>query len=231
MGQTYAFTVRLNLYQFVFIVNERAIYMLKTDSTDALLNTISIRSTSCDVTTTYCKFLLVIFSLHFYACTHTEVNNYPPPDMFIEMDAASMSNASDMAMPRNVIGQACDDQKEDDICVGKQCITKTFLEGLGLNTARIQVQNGMCSMLSCQSDEECGEQAVCFNTEPLSGIPINICLAACQTLIDCRWEEGYSCFNTQDFDENAEEAQVCLPNGIAAEIYCSQEQGSCDETE
>ena len=170
--------------------------------------------------------LLSSFMLH---CMQTELKTYPPPDMSVEVDATVSADDSDMSMPSNVIGQACDDQDPDNPCVGKQCITKSFLEGLGLVSERIEVQNGMCSMLNCQSDEDCGEQGVCFNTQPLSGLPVKICLAACKTLIDCRWQENYSCFNVQDFDDTAEDDQVCLPDGIAAEIYCGSEEGICDE--
>ena len=85
--------------------------------------------------------------------------------------------------------------------------------------------------MNCQADEDCGERGVCFNTLPLSGIPIKICLAGCEHLIDCRWEEGYACYATQDFDPMTEDQRVCLPNGLAAEIYCSLEEGACPETE
>lgn len=174
--------------------------------------------------------ICILIGLMQSACMHTELKSYPKPqEENLDLGMESNQDTQDMATVINPIGYSCDANNTDDICTGKQCISKEFLATFGLSSSRIEVPNGMCSILNCQADEDCGEQGVCFNTLPLSGLPIKICLAACTHLIDCRWEERYACFATQDFDPMTNDQRVCLPNGLAAEIYCSLEGNTCPE--
>lgn len=106
---------------------------------------------------------------------------------------------------------------------GHACVTQEFLAGLGLDNPDIDVPNGMCSMLACASDEVCGPQSTCFDTTPLTGMPISICLRECVDIVECRWKEGYMCYKLLPEDELG----ACLPDSLVVAIVC--DDGHCDE--
>jgi len=123
-------------------------------------------------------------------------------------------------------GAAC---QADGDCFTGSCFTSEFLAGLGLN---YDVPNGMCSKLGCQEDAECGEGGICFDSSPFSGMPINLCLAVCESTFDCRYAGGYSCF----FSDATGDLKACLPTGIVLAIRCGMSpckcgDGACDDEE
>ena len=120
----------------------------------------------------------------------------------------------------NPVGKACT-QEGGECGANGTCVDQAYLMTLGIDTTLIQVPNGMCSGF-CAGDEQCGPGARCFNTQPFSGSPVSICLALCDDLIDCRWEEGYSCFSPLTEEESAEPASapVCLPDHLVVAIHC-----------
>jgi len=119
------------------------------------------------------------------------------------------------------VGAACE---VDDDCgkTGRVCVTKEFLVSMGLDNPDIDVPGGMCSMLFCGKDEECGPRGVCFDTTPFSGSPLKICLLTCEHLADCRWEESHSCYKLAQEDPMG----ACLPDSIVVAAEC--DDGHCE---
>ena len=164
-------------------------------------------------------------------CKETKLTEYPPPSpseggMMGGSTGGSIGGSmGGMEMNSNPIGKAC-----ETTCDAGLCLSQEYLATLGVENPRIQIPNGLCSRF-CTSNEECGDGALCFNTQPFSGAPVSICLQECSSLIDCRWEEEYGCYSPKDFDEDEADTPLCLPHTLAAEIYCNQEGASCPTPE
>ncbi|NOZ00475.1 MAG: formylglycine-generating enzyme family protein [Deltaproteobacteria bacterium] len=110
----------------------------------------------------------------------------------------------------------------DDECFGGLCLTKEFLGSFGL---AYEVPGGACSKLPCVDNAECGEGGFCFDTTPFSGMPLSLCLPACEDFSDCRYSEGYQCYS----DPLLPDASACLPGAIVVAIKC--DDGVCDDNE
>lgn len=177
---------------------------------------------------------VLIVVLATVSCSETSLEEYPVPDGFVfkyrdsgATDAAAdQGDAADAAAPEAWVGTACEN---DDDCEPGTCFTKEFLEGFGIEIDGLAVTNGMCSRLGCASNDQCGPQGVCFNTQPFSGTPISICLQLCADIAACRWQEGYSCFDPTTIDVDPFEGGpgACLPDSIVVAIVC--DDGHCDE--
>lgn len=147
------------------------------------------------------------------------IEYFPEPDRpdVVEPDVGGEDVAGD-AGPAPIVGMACEG---DPDCETGTCIDTALLESLGLSG--VEVPNGMCSTLACGGDDECGPRGFCFDTQPFSGAPIAICLIECTDLVDCRWQEGYSCY----FDEEVGRS-ACLPDAIIVQIVCEGDE--CPDT-
>jgi len=122
------------------------------------------------------------------------------------------------------VGMAC---VEDQECKTGLCLTKEFLEGMGLTD--VDVPAGMCSMLLCSGDADCGPSGLCFDASGLTGgMAIRICLYLCDEMADCRWQEGYSCYHSTVEQEEGEplELAACLPDNLVVAIEC--DDGHCE---
>lgn len=117
------------------------------------------------------------------------------------------------------VGNACEQNSD---CSPGICVTKEFLENLGLEIDNLEITNGMCTRLWCNSDELCGPEGVCYDASKFAGESIKLCLRQCRDLADCRWQENYSCYK----DDASSEYGVCLPDSIIVAILC--DDGHCD---
>jgi len=116
-------------------------------------------------------------------------------------------------------GEPCE---VDDECFGGLCLLPEFLASFGLE---YDVPGGACSKLPCLDDSECGEGGYCFDTTPFSGMPLSLCLPACEDYSDCRYSEGYVCYG----DPQIGDIKACLPGDIVTAIRC--DDTVCDDNE
>ncbi len=118
--------------------------------------------------------------------------------------------------------------RDGDCAAGTMCFTSPVLSAMV--GSPLEVPGGMCAnnplAASCTGDDQCGEGGACVDATALAGIPVRLCLHACQDDGDCRILEGYRCFDTGLEDE----PMGCLPNGLIAGIRC-QGDGVCDIAE
>jgi hypothetical protein len=134
-----------------------------------------------------------------------------------------------------ITGQACyDDEKKEAIeeaCPDPgTCIDATFLGNFGLTD--IEIPGGFCSQLffdptECDNDP-CGPQATCLTGEAFDTPDIALCLASCNNLMDCRWEESWSCVAPLD---DAPATKVCLPDNLIVQLECEQDPDCTEATE
>jgi len=113
---------------------------------------------------------------------------------------------------------------EDGQCLTGTCLTTEFVQILNPN---IEIPGGMCSMLFCSTDDECGPGALCLDATSISSDVPLLCGKKCATNDDCRTD--YSCLDTEI--KNAEDANIllCLPDKLITLIYCENQQ--CDPWE
>ena len=111
---------------------------------------------------------------------------------------------------------------EDYECAGDLCLDKEFLGSFDLE---YEVPGGACTKLPCIDNDECGDGGFCFNTLPFSGMPLSLCLPACEDSGDCRYSEGYQCYT----DPLLPDDSACLPGSIVVAIRC--DDALCDENE
>lgn len=144
--------------------------------------------------------------------------------------------ASDAVIP--VFGLTGDPCVADEDCDTVMCLTTELIQGMGV--ANVVIPNGMCSMLFCYDDEQCGDGARCmdFNVE---GTEIALCLKVCTDSMDCRYSNGYACFDTaaafggETAEEGAETEEpalpttACLPASLVQAVFCGD--GICDSNE
>ena len=148
----------------------------------------------------------------------------PKPDIKV----ADITTADGTEGPAPQVGQPC--TVYDDCELGL-CLSNEYLKGMGLENDQINIEGGMCSMMGCKDDSECGPDGACFDTTPFTGIAITICLLGCETLADCRWDEGYLCYNAprDPDDEAAGEINACLSDSLVVAIEC--DDGHCEGLE
>jgi hypothetical protein len=161
-----------------------------------------------------------------YACPWDQVGEscQPPAEEVVEQDLAGDAGG-EAQEEKPWVGQPC--EKDPDCGAGHTCMTREYVAGLGLD---VDVPGGMCSMLLCMDDAQCGPQSTCFDATDLTGgVPIKICLLLCDELSDCRWEEGYSCYKTTSQPEEGEPVEIaaCLPDAMIVAIEC--DDGHCEE--
>lgn len=181
------------------------------------------------------RLLLAAAALVLFGCTSEVVDHYPRPDT--AADAADATDATDVG--EDIVADVAPDAGEegwaglpcetDDDCGGapRQCVTRQLLDNFGVGP-EIDVPGGMCSRLLCTSDDDCGPGGMCFDASFL-GAPIQICLAQCGDIADCRWQEGWDCMPLTTVVEDAtpEDGGACVSDSIQVAIVC--DDGHCDE--
>lgn len=155
----------------------------------------------------------VALAILFGACEHEEMT-------YEDRDAMTIEDIV-TPPPTNVItGPGCDD---DDQCETDLCLTTQYLVDFGVESG-IEVPGGLCTMLLCSADEDCGGQAACIDGSPFGAAGFQLCLPRCDEMVDCRWKEAWSCVAPL---EEEPELQVCLPDNIIVAIEC--DDGHCEE--
>lgn len=171
----------------------------------------------------------------FGACEHEEIGYLPESEMSIGRDVAA--EPSDVASPDTddgpdtdggpapTTGIACE---ADEDCETDFCLNNEFLGSLGLT---LEVPGGMCSVFPCFDDSECGAGALCVDGAPFGAEGISLCLATCGGMSDCRWQEGWSCFDASDVPTEGAPAEgaetpleVCLPDNIIVEAESAADE-------
>ena len=167
-------------------------------------------------------------------CKSETVEYYPRPDTGSDIGAdsgdASTDTAADAPGDSGAEAQWAGLPCEENLDCGpapRQCITRETLDGFGVNED-IQLPGGMCSRLLCQTDEDCGTNGTCFDASALGAPGIRICLATCEEIIDCRWEEGWDCIPMSLVQEGAE-GGACVSDSLHVAIIC--DDGHCDDEE
>lgn len=166
-------------------------------------------------------------------CKSEDIDYWPEPDA----GEADVVDASDVTTDGS--GDASPDTGEDPQWAGlacetnqdcgtapRQCVNRQTLDGFGVNED-IELPGGMCSRLLCTSDDDCGPNGTCFDASAL-GAPVQICLAQCEDIRDCRWEEGWDCIPMNLVTEGAE-GGACVSDSLHVAILC--DDGSCEEAE
>jgi hypothetical protein len=177
--------------------------------------------------------LLALYALS--ACMSEDVDYFPRTDTGtvsdtgadVDPDAADTSDGSGNPVDEQWAGNACE-VNADCGPNPRQCVTRETLDGFGVNED-IQVPGGMCSRLFCSRDEDCGPNGTCFDASFL-GAPVQLCLAQCNDIADCRWEEGWDCMPFSVVAEGSAdvpEGGACVSDSIQVAIVC--DDGHCEE--
>jgi hypothetical protein len=111
----------------------------------------------------------------------------------------------------------------DDQCWTLSCLTTEFLKLLNPN---LEAPGGMCSMIGCSADEDCGPGGKCADANAVSaGFP-KLCVKVCATDADCGRAE-YGCPDLGVVDTAGGKLQGCLPLKLVELLLCDNK--TCDK--
>lgn len=179
--------------------------------------------------------LSLLFSFTIYGCSTSSVE-WMDPEMedisqYLEIDEPTGDSSSEPGEgPRfGLVGDPCE---ADADCDTNFCMSTELLVGMGVDN--IEIPFGMCSMMFCSADKDCGEGGKCVDGTAIAGVPIQLCMKGCVDSRECRYSQGYSCFDTGVPEQAAEGEEAgniyaCLPASLVLAIYCGD--GICDENE
>jgi len=162
------------------------------------------------------------------ACEYEEIGYWPDSEITVGKDIASSSadaSSPDAGptdggeAPAPLTGPAC---TEDDDCESGTCVTTELLESFG--ATGLDIPGGLCSLLLCGSDDECGVKATCIDGAPFGAGGFQLCLPTCEGMSDCRWQEAWDCIAPLD---DQPDLAVCLPDNVIVALEC--DDGSCEE--
>ena len=174
------------------------------------------------------RFAVVTALLALCGCKSIEVTQFPRTDAGSDTGADAAADTSADADPADAAdpqwaGLPC--ETNQDCGPQRTCINRAYLDTLGVNPD-IDLPGGMCSKLLCFEDEDCGPNGTCFDAGSLGAPGIRICLAACEELVDCRWETGWDCFPLSEVEEGRE-GGACISDSLQVAIVC--DDGHCDD--
>ncbi len=136
----------------------------------------------------------------------------------VELDVPAEGTTDTLPDTDRLTGSPCE---TDDQCYTLTCLTTEFLQLMNPN---LQVPGGMCSMIGCSLDDECGTGGKCADASELAdGFPM-ICVQQCATDADCG-REGYGCPNLGVKDMDGNPLQGCLPLSMVELLLC--DNGKC----
>lgn len=134
------------------------------------------------------------------------------------------------------VGGACE---LDDDCETGTCLNNEFAAGLGLDVTKLPITGGMCSLLFCFADTDCGPGGRCVDGAAFGAEGIALCLQLCVDDLQCRWQEGYGCYRPRTCKQTEPGSEVwchdttavagtpfvCLPEpiGVASSIDCPED--------
>lgn len=105
----------------------------------------------------------------------------------------------------------------DGQCMTGLCATTEMLSAFW---AGATAPDGMCTMLGCMSDAECGTGSVCLDTTELDPTIPFLCGQRCETDIDCRCGVDYICLDSKTTDGDGNPVKACLPVSLANLLAC-----------
>lgn len=116
-------------------------------------------------------------------------------------------------------GSPCETNEQ---CWTLQCLTTEFVQVLNPN---LEVPGGMCSMIGCGDDSDCGDGdgSVCLDATSLGTDIPQLCAWPCGRDQDCR--EGYVCPDFGAKDGQGNPVKTCLPAKLVGLLVC--DQGKC----
>ncbi len=184
-------------------------------------------------------FLLLAAATVMAACYEAQITN--PDVWFLDVPEQDNGTQVDPGIVVDVPGDMSTDAPESDVlpdtgrltgapCTdGGQCFTEMCLttDIVALLNPNIEIPGGMCSMLGCGFDGDCGPGAVCLDVSSIADDVPPICGQSCAENGDCRTD--YSCLDTEIKDANAQNILVCLPDKLITLLYCENQQ--CDPWE
>ena len=165
------------------------------------------------------------------ACESEKITKYPEPD--VQSEEPDVVELEDVVTGAGAAGTPC---AEGSDCGSGYCLDEEALEELGLeygvSTDHFAAPGGMCVTRGCEPGT-CGGGETCTSMWPW-GLLESWCLADCDELFACRWQESYTCHGlvtpggggmsvdagpSDDSDAGAAataSSGVCLPEAIAA---------------
>ncbi len=111
-------------------------------------------------------------------------------------------------------GAPCDN---DSQCYAGTCATTALL---GAVWAGATAPDGMCTMLYCYEDAQCGEGAICLDPTELDPTVPKLCGMPCQDDLDCRCGVDYVCLDSKKIDDLGEPIKACLPKSLNNLLVC-----------
>ncbi|HOU54097.1 MAG TPA: hypothetical protein PLQ97_09235 [Myxococcota bacterium] len=116
-------------------------------------------------------------------------------------------------------GSPCETNEQ---CWTEQCLTTEFVQILNPN---LEVPGGMCSLIGCGDDSECGpgDGSICLDATSLGNDIPRLCAWPCAADQECR--EGYVCPDFGAKDGQGNPVKTCLPAKLVGLLVC--DQGKC----
>ncbi len=121
---------------------------------------------------------------------------------------------TDVPEKNRTSGLPCD---ADTQCYTGTCATTALL---GTVWAGATVPDGMCTMLYCYEDAQCGDGAFCLDPTQLDPTVPKLCGMPCQEDIDCRCGVDYVCLDSKNVDDFGDPIKACLPRSLANLLKC-----------
>ena len=105
----------------------------------------------------------------------------------------------------------------DTQCYAGTCATTALLSAVWPGAT---APDGMCTMLYCYEDAQCGEGAICLDPTELDPTVPKLCGMPCQEDIDCRCGVDYVCLDSKKTDDLGDPIKACLPKALNNLLKC-----------
>jgi len=105
----------------------------------------------------------------------------------------------------------------DTQCVTQLCATTELLNAVWPGAT---APDGMCTMIGCSGNADCGTGAICLDPTALDPTVPFLCGAPCESDIDCRCGVDYTCLDSQKTDGDGNPIKACLPRSLKNLLEC-----------